>query len=178
MTSPNVEAPRKPECSNDQRASADFFTRFGFRHSFVIRHSCFVIGRALARDQKLARSFTANQLVDRAIRKGAASECLCCRTQRAFSTWFRTGRLRCPPAQGRASVFQLGDLESEQRNAHRRDWSGMTPLCQPCFQGDLTLGDNVVFRFHSLELTTPIFSVRHATCQLAGYGYFVYLLLV
>ena len=53
-----------------------------------------------------------------------------------------------------------------------------TQLCQPCFQGDLTLGDNAVFRFHSLELNYQIFSVRHATCQLAGYGYFVYLLLV
>ena len=86
--------------------------------------------------------------------------------------------MRCPPAQGRASVFQLGDLEREQRNAHPGDWSRTTQLCQPCFQGDLTLGDNAVFRFHSLELTAPIFSVSRATCQLAGYGYFVYLLLV
>ena len=86
--------------------------------------------------------------------------------------------MRCPPAQGRASVFQLGDLESEQRNAHRGDWSRTTQLCQPCFQGDLALGDNAVFRFHSLKLPTENLSVRHATCQLAGYGYFVYLLLV
>ncbi len=83
-----------------------------------------------------------------------------------------------PPAHCRASVFQLGDLESEQRNAYPGDWSRTTQLCQPCFQGDLALGDNAVFRFHSLELNYQIFSVRHATCQLAGYGYFVYLLLV
>jgi hypothetical protein len=77
-----------------------------------------------------------------------------------------------------ASVFQLGDLESEQRNADTGDWSRTTQLCQPCFQGDLALGDNTVFRFHSLELPTPISSLTRATCQLAGYGYFVYLLLV
>jgi hypothetical protein len=77
-----------------------------------------------------------------------------------------------------ASVFQLGDLEGEQRNAYPGDWSGTTQLCQPCFQGDLALGDNAVFRFHSLELNYQSFSVRHARCQLADYGYFVYLLLV
>lgn len=86
--------------------------------------------------------------------------------------------MRCSPPHGRASVFQLGDLESEQRNAYPGDWSGTTQLCQPCFQGDLALGDNAVFRFHSLELNYQTFSVRHARCQLAGYGYFVYLLLV
>ncbi len=32
------------------------------------------------------------------------------------------------------------------------DWSRTTQLCQPCFQGDLTLGDNAVSRFHSLKL--------------------------
>jgi len=53
-----------------------------------------------------------------------------------------------------ASVFQLGNLESEQRNAHRGDWSRTMQLRQPCFQGYLTLGDNAVFRFHSLKLTT------------------------
>ena len=101
-----------------------------------------------------------------------------CRTQRAFSTWFRTRLLRCPPAHGRASVFQLGDLESEQRNAYPGDWNGTTQLGQPCFQGQLALGDNAVFRFHSLELNYQTFSVTHARCQLTGYGYFVYLLLV
>jgi len=108
----------------------------------------------------------------------AAPEWLRCRTQRVFSTRFRTGLLRCPLAQGRASVFQLGDLETKQRNAYPGDWSGTTQLCQPGFQGDLALGDNAVFRFHSLELPTETFSVRHAKCQLAGYGYVVYLLLV
>ena len=83
-----------------------------------------------------------------------------------------------PPAHCRASVFQLGDLESEQGKAHPGDWSRPMQLCQPCFQGDLTLGDNAVFRFHSLEFTTRSFSVRRATCQLRIYGYFVSLLLV
>ena len=54
--------------------------------------------------------------------------------------------------EGRASVFQLGDLETKQRNAYPGDWSGTTQLCQPRFQGDLALGDNEVFHFHSLEL--------------------------
>ena len=54
--------------------------------------------------------------------------------------------------EGRASVFQLGDLETKQRNAYPGDWSRTTQLCQPCFQGDLTLGDNAVSRFHSLKL--------------------------
>ena len=111
-------------------------------------------------------------------RNEAAPESLRCRTQRAFSTWFRISLLRCPPAHGRACVFQLGELESELRNAYPGDWSGTTQLCQPGFQGDLALGDNAVFRFHSLELPTETFSVRHAKCQLAGYGYVVYLLLV
>ena len=86
--------------------------------------------------------------------------------------------MRCPLAQGRASVFQLGDLETKQRNAYPGDWSGTTQLCQPRFQGDLALGDNEVFHFHSLELNYQTFSVTHARCQLTGYGYFVYLLLV
>ena len=55
--------------------------------------------------------------------------------------------------EGRASVFQLGDLESEQRSADTGEWGRTTQLCQPCFQGDLTFRDNAVFRFHSLELT-------------------------
>src|SRR6267378_6389542 len=89
------------------------------------------------------------------LRKEAVPLCLRCRMQRAFSTWFRTGLVLHPPAHCRASVFQLGDLESEQRSAHPGDWSRPTQLCQPCFQGDLTLGDNAVFRFHSLELKLP-----------------------
>jgi hypothetical protein len=64
--------------------------------------------------------------------------------------------LRCPPTHCRASVFQLGDLESEQGNAHPGDWSRPMQLCQPCFQGDLIFGDNAMFRFHSLELTTNL----------------------
>ena len=48
--------------------------------------------------------------------------------------------------------FLARRLESEQRNAYPGDWSRTTQLCQPCFQGDLTLGDNAVSRFHSLKL--------------------------
>jgi hypothetical protein len=84
----------------------------------------------------------------------AAPERLRRRTQGAFFTWFRAGSLLHPSAHYRASIFQLGDLESEQRNADTGDWSRTTQLCQPCFQGDLALGDNTVFRFHSLELPT------------------------
>jgi len=76
------------------------------------------------------------------------------RTQGTFFTWFRTGSLLHPSAHYRASVFQLGDLESEQRGADTGEWGRTTQLCQPCFQGDLALGDNTVSRFHSLELTT------------------------
>ena len=100
------------------------------------------------------------------------------RTQGAFFTGVRTGLLLHPPAHFCASVFQLGNLESEQRNAHPRDWSRIMQLCQPSFQGDLTIGNNAVFRFHSLELTKPTFSVRRATRQLVDHGYFVYLLLI
>ena len=100
------------------------------------------------------------------------------RTQGAFFTRFRTGLLFHLPAHFCASVFQLGNLESEQRNAHPGDWSRMTQLCQPSFQGDLTIRNNAVFRFHSLELTKPTFSVRRATRRLASYGCFVYLLLI
>ena len=100
------------------------------------------------------------------------------RTQGAFFTRFRTGPLLHPPAHFCASVFQLGNLEREQRRAHSGDWSRTTQLCQPCFQGDLTIGDNTLFRFHSLELTNPVFSVRRATSKLNDHGCFVYLLLI
>ena len=100
------------------------------------------------------------------------------RTQGAFFTGVRTGLLLHPPAHFCASVFQLDNLESEQCHAHPGDWSRMAQLCQPSFQGDLTIGNNAVFRFHSLELTKATFSVSRATRQWAGYGYFVYLLLV
>jgi hypothetical protein len=45
----------KSEWSNDESGRADFFSRFGFRHSFVIRHSCFVIGTASTPDQNKVR---------------------------------------------------------------------------------------------------------------------------
>src|SRR4029077_9829045 len=37
------EGRRKSECSNDQKEGALRFSSFGFRHSFVLRHSSFVI---------------------------------------------------------------------------------------------------------------------------------------
>jgi len=96
-----------------------------------------------------------------------------------MTVWCRCGLSLSPPAHCCASVFQLGDLKSEQRNAHSGDGSRTTQLCQPCFQNGLTLGNNAVFRFHSLELSYyPIFSVRLATRRLDGHGYFVYLLLI
>jgi hypothetical protein len=39
----NVEYRGKSEGSNDEAIEANFST-FGFRHFFVIRHSCFIIG--------------------------------------------------------------------------------------------------------------------------------------
>src|SRR5205809_7208932 len=63
-----------------------------------------------------------------------------------------------------------------QRLSRRLEWYDAT--LQPAFQGDLALGDNAVFRSHSLELPTETFSLRHAKRQLAGYGYVVYLVLV
>ena len=38
-----TNAEGRSECSNDENATARFFASFGFRHSFVIRHSSFVI---------------------------------------------------------------------------------------------------------------------------------------
>jgi hypothetical protein len=144
------------------RARASFrASDFVIPSSLVIRASSFHgITRATVWLQRSALS-----------RKEAAPLCLRGRTQRAFFNWFRTGLLFHPPTHCCASAFQLGDLESEQRNAHSGDWSRTKQLCQPCFQGDLTFGDNAVFRFHSLELTYLILSVRHATCELTGCGY-------
>jgi len=149
--------------------------RTSFRDSdFVIPWS-FVISTVSTPIKTRAESFVGH--TNRS-RKEAVPQCLRGRTQGAFFTWFRAGSLLHPSAHYRASVFQLGDLESEQRSADSGEWGRTTQLCQPCFQGDLALGDNTVFRFHSLELPTPIFSLTRATCQLIGYGYFVYLLLV
>ena len=149
--------------------------RTSFRDSdFVIPWS-FVISTVSTPIKTRAESFVGH--TNRS-RKEAVPQCLRGRTQGAFFTWFRAGSLLHPSAHYRASVFQLGDLESEQRSAHPGDWSRPTQLCQPCFQGDLALGDNTVFRFHSLELPIPIFSLTRATCQLGGHGYSAYLLLI
>src|SRR5438105_10435930 len=148
--------------------------RTSFRDSdFVIPWS-FVISTVSTPIKTRAESFVGH--MNRS--HNEAPERLRRRTQGTFFTWFRTGSLLHPSAHYRASVFQLGDLESEQRGADTGEWGRTTQLCQPCFQGDLALGDNTVFRFHSLELPTPIFSLRRATCQLICYGYLVYLLLV
>src|SRR4029077_9194819 len=73
--------------------------------SFVIRASS-LAGRWHT-TKNVARSFTANQLVDRAIRKEAAPEWLRCRAQGALfrmTIWRRCGLLHCSPAHGRTSV--------------------------------------------------------------------------
>ncbi len=61
-----------------------------------------------------------------------------------------------PFAQSASALLRIcfPARRSEERATQRpkRDRSRTTQLCQPCFQNDLTLGNNAVFRFHSLEL--------------------------
>ena len=66
----------------------------------------------------------------------------------------------CPvlhlPTHCRALVFQLTDLKREENGAQVGEVRRATQLCQPRFQGDLTLWDNHVYvsrnGFHYLEL--------------------------
>ena len=46
------------------------------------------------------------------------------------------------PTQSSALVFQLPDLEEEENGAQVGECGSAPQLCQPCFQGDPTLGND------------------------------------